>query len=119
MVGSSLLFLAVGALVIANAQWYYFAAMAIFGLGGAYMGTGHANVVGDVFKGKGGQVVALWQMAGDAGMIVSPVLLGWMSDAYSYKAAFIATLVVAALALVLSLFLPETRTQDEENLTSK
>ena len=42
-----------------------------------------------------------------------------MSDAYSYKAAFIATMAVAALALVLSLFMPETRTQDEENLTSK
>ena len=118
MVGSTLLFLAVGALVIANAQWYYFVAMAIFGLGGAFMGTGHANVVGDIFKGKGGQVVALWQMAGDAGMIISPVFLGWLSDAYSYKAAFVTTMGVGAIALVLSLFMPETRTQDEEQLSN-
>jgi MFS family permease len=116
LVGSSLLTLGVGTLVIANAQWYYFLAMVIFGLGGAFMGTGHANIVGDVFKGKGGQVVAVWQMAGDAGMIVAPILLGFLSDRYSYHTALVVTMGVAAIAFVLALYLPETRTQDEELL---
>jgi len=114
LVGSSLLTLGVGTLVIAGAEWYYFLAMVIFGLGGAFMGTGHANIVGDVFKGKGGQVVAVWQMAGDAGMIVSPILLGFLSDRYSYHTALVVTMGVAAIAFVLALYLPETRTQDEE-----
>ena len=116
LVGSSFLTLGVGTLVIANAEWYYFLAMVIFGLGGAFMGTGHANIVGDVFKGKGGQVVAVWQMAGDAGMIVSPILLGFLSDRYSYHTALVVTMGVAAIAFVLALYLPETRTQDEEVL---
>ena len=116
LVGSALLTLGVGTLVIANAEWYYFLSMVIFGLGGAYMGTGHANIVGDVFKGKGGQVVAVWQMAGDAGMIVSPILLGFLSDRYSYHTALVVTMGVAVIAFVLALYLPETRTQDEEVL---
>lgn len=116
LIGSFLLTLGVGTLVIANAEWYYFLSMVIFGLGGAFMGTGHANIVGDVFKGKGGQVVAVWQMAGDAGMIVSPILLGFLSDQYSYHTALVVTMGVAAIAFVLALYLPETRTKDEEVL---
>ncbi len=116
LLGSFLLTLGVGTLLIADAQWYYFLAMIIFGLGGAFMGTGHANVVGDVFRGKGGQVVAVWQMAGDAGMIVSPILLGYLSDTFSYHTALAVSMVVGAIAFVLALYLPETRTQDEEVL---
>lgn len=113
LVGSSLLTVAVGTLVIADQQWYYFASMIIFGIGGAFMGTGHANIVGDVFKGKGGQVVAVWQMAGDAGMIISPILLGFLSDKFSYHAALAWTMGIGAIAFVLALKLPETRTKDE------
>ena len=116
LLGSFLLTLGVGTLVVANAEWFYFVAMIIFGLGGAFMGTGHANVVGDVFRGKGGQVVAVWQMAGDAGMIVSPILLGYLSDTFSYHTALVVTMLVGAIAFVLALYLPETRTQDEEVL---
>ena len=116
LLGSFLLTLGVGTLVVANAEWFYFVAMIIFGFGGAFMGTGHANIVGDVFRGKGGQVVAVWQMAGDAGMIVSPILLGYLSDTFSYHTALVVTMLVGAIAFVLARYLPETRTQDEEVL---
>lgn len=113
--GALLLTLAVGVLVIATAPWYYLLAMVIFGLGGAFMGTGHANIVGDVFKGKGGQVVAVWQMAGDAGMIISPIFLGFLSDTFSYHTALFSSMAMGALAFALALYLPETRTKEESN----
>lgn len=83
--------------------------MIFFGIGGAFEGTAASAVVGDVFGGKGGRVIALWQMAGDFGNIVSPVVLGWLVDAHSYKPAFIATGAVFSLTLLLSAKMPETR----------
>jgi MFS family permease len=48
-------------------------------------------------------------MAGDAGMIVGPIAVGYISDLYSFRAAFIATAIVFSIAIVSSARLPETR----------
>ena len=84
-------------------------AMVLFGIGGAFEGTGASAVVSDLFGGKGGRVIALFQMAGDFGNIISPVLLGWLVDAHSYRPAFIATAAVFSITLLLSARIPETR----------
>ncbi len=109
LIGTSLLMSALGALILANHPWLYFAAMILFGLGGAFMGTAPASVVGDLFGGKGGQVIAIWQMAGDAGMIVGPIVLGYLADLISYRAAFIASAIIFSIAIVLGSTLKETR----------
>jgi MFS family permease len=100
---------ALGLLIIANHPWLYFAAMILFGLGGAFMGTAPAAVVGDLFGGKGGQVIAVWQMAGDAGMIIGPILLGVLADLISYRAAFITSALIFTIAIVMGSTLQETR----------
>ena len=109
MVGSVVLLSGVGTVLVASNWWYFLVAMAFFGIGGAFEGTAASAVVGDVFGGKGGRVIALWQMAGDFGNIVSPILLGWLVDAHSYRPAFIATAAVFSLTLLLSAKMPETR----------
>jgi MFS family permease len=83
--------------------------MCITGIGGAFLSTTPANIVGDVIRGKSGQVIALWQMAGDAGMIVGPIAVGYLSDAFSFRAAFIASTAVFSVAVLLAYRLPETR----------
>jgi MFS family permease len=83
--------------------------MALFGIGGAFVGTVPGSVVGDIIRGRGGQVIAAWQMAGDAGMIVGPILVGLLTDLYSFQAAFILSAVVYSSAIFLALILPETR----------
>ena len=109
MLGSFAVLTGIATVIISSHWWYYFLAMAFFGIGGAFESTSAAAVVGDLFGGKGGRVIALFQMAGDLGNIVSPVLLGWMVDAHSYRPAFIATAVVFSLTLLLSAKMPETR----------
>ena len=89
--------------------WMFLVAMCITGIGGAFLSTTPANIVGDVIRGKSGQVIALWQMAGDAGMIVGPIAVGYLSDAYSFRAAFIASAAVFSIAVLLAYRLPETR----------
>jgi MFS family permease len=109
MIGSFTLLSGVATIIISSHWWYYFVAMVLFGIGGAFEGTGASAVVGDLFGGKGGRVIALFQMAGDFGNIISPVLLGWLVDAHSYRPAFIATAAVFSITLLLSARIPETR----------
>lgn len=109
MLGSFTLLSGVATIIISSHWWYYFLAMVFFGIGGAFEGTAASAVVGDLFGGKGGRVIALFQMAGDFGNIISPVLLGWLVDAHSYRPAFIATAAVFSLTLLLSAKMPETR----------
>ena len=109
LVGSSFLMSATLMLIFATLPWYFFVSMILFGFGGAFMGSAPASVVGDLFGGKGGQVIALWQMAGDAGMILAPLILGFLADSFSYKVAFEATAAIFTIAILLAMTLPETR----------
>jgi MFS family permease len=93
----------------------YFISMALFGLGGAYVGTAPGSVVGDIIKGRGGQVIAAWQMAGDAGMIFGPVIVGLLTDIFSYQVAFLVSAGIWMIAMLLATILPETRLSHLEN----
>ena len=93
----------------------YFISMALFGLGSAYVGTAPGSVVGDIINGRGGQVIAAWQMAGDAGMIVGPILVGLLTDNFSFQVAFLFSAGIWIIALALSAVLPETRASHIEN----
>ena len=41
-------------------------------------------------------------MAGDAGMIVGPVLIGFLADAFSFQTAFAATLAIYSITVLLA-----------------
>jgi MFS family permease len=89
--------------------WMYLLSMSIIGLGAAFLSTTPASIVGDVIKGTGGQVIGLFQMAGDAGMIVGPIVVGFIADHYGFRSAFAASALVFSIALILAIKLPETR----------
>jgi DHA1 family multidrug resistance protein-like MFS transporter len=87
----------------------YLAAMAVFGLGSGLLDVAPAAVVGDVVAGRGGTVVAAYQMAGDAGSVLGPLVAGRLADSFSYGAGFGATAGVLACAGLLAAAAPETR----------
>jgi MFS family permease len=95
-------------LILAQSIWFYLNAMLFLGIGGAYGNTG-AALVGDVIKGRSGRVIAVFQMAGDAGMMVGPILLGFVSDISTYRTSLIVSAIAFSIALFLVLDLPETR----------
>ena len=109
IIGSTVVMAGSITLIFTVHPWMFLLAMCITGIGGAFLSTTPANIVGDVIRGKSGQVIALWQMAGDAGMIVGPIIVGYLSDAFSFRAAFIASAVVFSVAVLLAYRLPETR----------
>ncbi|CAN2219969.1 AraJ Arabinose efflux permease [Candidatus Nanopelagicaceae bacterium] len=109
VIGANIVFVAVLILTFSTHVWMFILSMAILGLGGAFLTTTPASIVGDVIKGKGGKVIGIFQMAGDAGMMVGPIVIGAISDAYSYRAAFGASTAIFVIVLVLVYQIPETR----------
>ena len=86
----------------------FFVAMAAYGVGAAFLGSAPAAVVGDIVEGRGGTVVAAFQMASDVGVVAGPLVAGWLIDGFSFGAAFWTTAGILALAAVLSARMPET-----------
>ena len=109
IIGANAVMLGVLLLTFATNTWIYLLSMAVIGFGGAFLATVPASIVGDIIKGKGGKVIAVFQMAGDAGMIVGPVVVGWLSDLYSYRVAFGASAAIFLVVLYLAYQIPGTR----------
>ena len=109
IIGANIVFLGVLVLTFAVNAWMFILSMIILGFGGAFLSTTPASIVGDIIKGKGGKVIAIFQMAGDAGMIFGPIIIGWISDVYSYRTAFGTSAVIFTVVLFLAYRIPETR----------
>ena len=109
ILGANIVFIGVLVLTFAVNAWMFLLSMMILGLGGAFLSTTPASIVGDIIKGKGGKVIAIFQMAGDAGMIFGPIIIGWISDMYSYRTAFGVSAVIFTAVLFLVYQIPETR----------
>jgi MFS transporter, DHA1 family, multidrug resistance protein len=61
-----------------------------------------------VVAGRGGTVVAVFQMAGDLGAVLGPVVAGWIADGAGYSASFAVSAVVCAAPVLVVLAAPET-----------
>ena len=109
IIGANIVFVGVLILTFSVNAWMFLLSMIVLGFGGAFLATTPASIVGDVIKGKGGKVIAIFQMAGDAGMIFGPIIIGWISDVYSYRAAFGFSAAIFLIALALTYKVPETR----------
>lgn len=74
-------------------------AMVFLGVAGAADSVAPGAVLGDVVGSRGGTVVAVFQMAGDLGAVLGPVLAGAVADASGYGAAFALSAAVALIPL--------------------
>jgi MFS transporter, DHA1 family, multidrug resistance protein len=87
----------------------YLAGLAVAGLGSGLLDVAPSAMIGDILPERGGSLVAVYQMAGDAGTVTGPVAAGFLVDTFSYAAAFGLAAATLGLAAVLGLFAPETR----------
>jgi len=106
LLGSSLATVSMLLLALSATLPAYLVAMGLLGAGAAFLGTAPAAVVGDTVRGRGGSVVAVFQMAGDLGAIVGPLVAGWLADEASYGAAWGSVAAVLAVGLVAALTMP-------------
>ena len=106
VLGSSLATASMVLLALSATMPAYLVSMGLLGAGAAFLGTAPAAVVGDTVRGRGGSVVAVFQMAGDLGAIVGPLVAGWLADSASYGAAWGSVAAVLAVGLVAALTMP-------------
>ena len=109
IIGSGAMTISTFLLLITYQSWVFFPAMIFSGIAGAYLATVPGSLIGDVLKGKGGQVIALQQMSGDFAAMVAPVLLGALSDAYGYRPAFLLSTLIMVVIFFVTTLIPETR----------
>jgi MFS family permease len=83
-------------------------AMVLLAFAGAADSVAPGAVLGDVVGSRGGTVVAVFQMAGDLGAILGPVVAGAIADASGYGPAFVVSAVVALVPLPFVLAARET-----------
>lgn len=82
--------------------------MALLGVAGAADSVAPGAVMGDVLGGRGGSVVAAFQMAGDLGAVLGPIVGGFLIDTGGYPAALLVTAVVTLTPVLLVRIAPET-----------
>lgn len=83
-------------------------AAALLGVAGAADSVAPGAVMGDVVAGRGGTVVAVFQMAGDLGAVLGPVVAGAVADSAGYAATFAVSAVVCVLPVLVIAAAPET-----------
>lgn len=113
IIGTGTLSLGMLMLIFDTSAAGFFAVMVLLGISAAFLGPAPAAVVGDVVGTRGsGRVVALFQMTSDFGMIVGPLLAGYLKDATGgFTWSFGTGLGIAVIAAVMSIFTTETRTE--------
>jgi MFS family permease len=84
------------------------AATVLLGVAGAADSVAPGAIMGDVVAGRGGTVVAVFQMSGDLGAVLGPVVAGWIADGAGYGASFAVSAAVCAAPVAAVLAAPET-----------
>jgi MFS family permease len=64
--------------------------------------------MGDVVAGRGGTVVAVFQMSGDLGAVLGPIVAGWIADGAGYTASFVVSAAICAAPVLAVMAAPET-----------
>lgn len=97
-------------LALSSSTALFLIAMAVFGVGSAFLGSAPSAVVGDVTGGaRGGIVVATYQMFSDLGAVVGPITAGLIIDATgSFSLAFLVGTAAGLIGLMMALFMRET-----------
>ncbi|GLZ30820.1 MFS transporter [Lentzea sp. NBRC 105346] len=99
----------------------FMAASLVAGIGAGLLNPPQNAVVADVIgaKGKGGPVLAGFQMVTDLGAIIGPLLAGFLADQFSYQAAFTATGIAMIAALGFWVIAPETLPEHVDEHTAE
>ena len=106
ILGSALATASMVLLAVSPTVGAYVLAMVLFGVGSAFLGVAPAAVVGDTVRGRGGSVVAVFQMAADLGAIVGPLVAGLLADEVSFGAAWASVAAVLSVGLLAALRMP-------------
>jgi MFS family permease len=104
----------------AGDMWMFMAASLVAGMGAGLLNPPQNAVVADVIgaRGKGGPVLAGFQMVTDLGAIIGPMCAGLLADSFGFEASFAITGASLLLAVGFWFVAPETLPTHEEEHTA-
>jgi EmrB/QacA subfamily drug resistance transporter len=87
------------------------ASRAVMGVGGALIMPSTLSIITNVFSGpERGRAIAAWAAVAGLGIILGPVLGGWLLENYWWGSVFLINVFVVAVAIALGYFLvPESK----------
>jgi EmrB/QacA subfamily drug resistance transporter len=90
------------------------AARAVMGVGGALIMPATLSIITNVFEGQErGRAIAIWAGVAGLGIILGPVIGGWLLESYWWGSIFLINVFVVIVALVGGAFLvPESKDPD-------
>ncbi|MFI6098230.1 MFS transporter [Lentzea sp. NPDC051213] len=96
--------------------WTFMAASLVAGMGAGLLNPPQNAVVADIIgaRGKGGPVLAGFQMVTDLGAIIGPMCAGLLADSFGFEASFAITGAALLLSVGFWFVAPETLPTHEE-----
>jgi MFS family permease len=97
-----------------------FAASMAFGVTLGYLGPAPAAIIADITpREASGAVMGLYRMAGDIGLLLGPIAIGWAAEHWGFRAAFLAVAACTALVALMGLNVRETLTVHEGEVEAR
>lgn len=117
--GTALLTITMAMMADCHSTVLFYLSVTLMGAASAFLGSAPASVVGDVVGSRrGGQVVGLYQMTGDLGVIIGPLLAGFLKDVTGgYFIPFTVGVGVSLFALLMSVTMRETKSPSKAETT--
>ncbi len=117
-IGMAIFALASAACGLAPSAGLLVAARAVQGIGAALMMPGSLAIVSASFpRERQGEAIGIWSASTGIAMTVAPAFGGWLIDAFSWHAAFLINLPLAAIAFAITYWkVPESRSDRPRRL---
>jgi EmrB/QacA subfamily drug resistance transporter len=89
-------------------------ARSIMGIGGALIMPSTLSIITNIFSGvERGRAIAAWAAVAGLGIIIGPVLGGWLLENFWWGSIFLVNVLIAAVAIAAGFFLvPESKDPD-------
>ena len=117
IIGVTLLSFALASIMFDKSVMMFYFSMMLIGASSAFLGATPAAVIGDIVGNRrGGQVVGVYQMTSDLGIVIGPLIAGYLRDAtHGYFWPFALGLIISLFTLTLTITMPETKSEPMKN----
>ena len=93
----------------ATTAWLLALAAILFGAAIGYIGPAPAAVIADLTPpGAAGKVMGVYRGAGDMGLLLGPITVGWLASHLGFNTTFVAVAICTALVAVIGIGMRET-----------
>ena len=119
LIGEALLIASLAVLLVWPGLTSYLLCLGGLGMATALCTTASSAAVGDVTRGQGGTVIAVYQMGSDLGMVAGPLIAGAIADSLSFSAGISVSAVVSVVALILAAQMPRRTAERQSTSPAK